>query len=508
MSYHPYKFLKKRIVALFFTFISLYLNAQTSSITPKYEMRGVWVATVANIDWPSKPGLKVKEQKQEVLSIISHIKALGLNTIFLQVRPASDVLYNSEYEPWSKVLTGVAGQSPKYDPLDFWIKEAHKKGLELHAWINPYRASMNLKDKLPLKHPYYTTPDMFVKYGNKLYYNPAAPEAKKHINKIVKELVTNYAIDGIHMDDYFYPYPIKDEEFPDSTSFELYGKEKFNNINAWRRENVNQTIRSIKKTISDTKPWVQFGISPFGVWRNKKDDPRGSDSNAGTTNYDGLHADILLWMENKWIDYVAPQLYWGTSHPVANYIKLAKWWDANHYNIPVYIGHGIYKTGNNTPDWKDSNQLPSQLNYVRDLQNLSGSIFFSYKHFNRDLSGFQDTLISNFYNTKALTPHIKTGSTTNHITISKLRASKRKIKWKVRGNNKDLNTRYILYFYKAFDAFNPDNPKYIIDVCNQRSYKLPEKLSAHQQTYFVRVTALDSYNTEGDLSEPVQLIIN
>jgi len=496
------------INGLFITLLvanSLIVKAQTKTIAPKFEMRGVWVATVANIDWPSQAGLKPKIQKKEVLSIIKHTKELGLNTIFLQVRPASDVLYHSEFEPWSKVLTGIAGKSPKYDPLEFWIEEAHKQGIELHAWINPYRASMNLKEKLPKKHPYHTTPEMFVEYGNKLYYNPTAPESHAHINKIIKELVSNYSIDGIHMDDYFYPYPIKDKAFPDSSTYKLYGKEKYKDINDWRRESVNQTILSIQKTIKELKPWVQFGISPFGVWRNKKDDPRGSDSNAGTTNYDGLHADILLWMENDWIDYVAPQLYWGTSHPVANYVKLSEWWNNNHSNIPVYIGHGIYKIGSDKSDWQDTNQLPTQINNVRYSENLSGSIYFSYKHFKRDLYGFQDSLKTNFYQTIALTPHPDKNGIDNSIIIEKLKANRRKIKWKTNQKKSPNNTKYILYFYKAFDAFDTQDPQFIKDISYQSSYKLKKKKSQYQEIYFVRIAALDAYNTEGALSDPIQL---
>jgi len=495
----------KACITILLLAITFLASAQYNTLNPKYEMRGVWVATVANIDWPSQAGLSEKEQKQEALSIITHAKKLGLNTIFLQVRPASDVLYHSKLEPWSSVLTGHAGQSPKYDPLEYWIQEAHNQGLELHAWINPYRASMNLEDELPQKHPFHTTPKMFVEYGNKLYYNPAEPASKAHINKVVKELVSNYAIDGIHMDDYFYPYPIKDKVFPDSISFERYGKATYTDINTWRRENVNQAILAIQKTIKDVKPWVQFGISPFGVWRNKKDDPRGSDSNAGTTNYDGLHADILLWMENKWIDYVAPQLYWGTSHPIANYTKLANWWNDNHYEIPVYIGHGIYKIGNDKPDWQDSNQLPFQLNSVRHYQNLNGSIFFSYKHFNRELQGLQDSLQTNFYKSKAITPHIESNKTRNTITIKKIKAGGRKIKWKVNKVHKNTPTKYIIYMYKGLDAFNPDDPKYIRDICYQTNYKLPKKSTSLTENYIIRVAALNAYNTEGALSKPVQV---
>ncbi len=482
------------------------VKAQQRTMSPKHEMRGVWVATVANIDWPSKPGLKVKEQKAEVEEIIRNCKALGLNAIFFQVRPASDVLYVSELEPWSKVLTGEAGKDPKYDPLAYWVEQAHQNGLELHAWINPYRASMNLKEQLPPKHPYHTTPEMFVEYGNKLYFNPGHPQANVHINKVVRELVQNYAIDGVHMDDYFYPYPIKDKEFPDSTFYQQYGRDKYDDISDWRRENVNQTIRSIQATIESTKPWVQFGISPFGVWRNKSEDPRGSDTKAGTSNYDGLYADVLLWMENGWIDYVAPQLYWETTHPVANYKVLAEWWNNNHSDVPVYIGHGIYKIGSDKPDWQDPNQLPQQLDLVREYPNLSGSIYFSYKHLKRELNGFQDTLKTDYYKAKAIGfPMRARGEIETPGSIEKLKVGRRKIKWKYESSGADKPVRFIIYRYNMLDAFQADNPEFIYDVSYETRYKLPKKSSKHKRSYLVRVAVLDAFNNEGIISEPVIL---
>ncbi len=487
---------KSIFILLIYILITPFALAQN----PKYEMRGVWVATVANIDWPSKPGLKPKQQKQEIIDIVTNTKKLGLNCIFLQVRPASDVLYNSQFEPWSEVLTGTQGQHPKYDPLEFWIEQAHKNGLELHAWINPYRASMSLKKELHEKHPYHQHPELFVEYGGKLYYNPGEPESNSHINKVVNELVDNYNIDGIHMDDYFYPYPVAGQSFPDSSQFVKYGKD-FSDINAWRRNNVDNTIESLRHTIKSSKPWLQFGISPFGVWRNKEDDPKGSDSRAGITNYDGLHADILLWMENKWIDYVVPQLYWGTSHPVANYNKLSDWWNENHFNIPVYIGHGLYRVGSDNKDWQNPEQLPFQMQSVRDYQNLSGSVFFSYKHFNRDLIGFQDTLQNNFYSTKAIVPHIDKNKVPNKEKVLKIKANKRRISWKTSTDNSF--GKYILYIYDSAQAFNPDDTSMIFDISYSRKYKLPKKKTKLRKQMLVRIASIDNYNTEGTISQPV-----
>lgn len=492
------------LLSLFFL-LSLLLTCPCIKVraqSPKHEMRGVWVATVANIDWPSQAGLKVKEQKKEALDIIKHCKQLGLNTIFLQVRPASDVLYVSELEPWSNVLSGEAGVNPRYDPLQFWIEQAHLHGLELHAWINPYRASMSLKEDLPAKHPFHKQPELFVEYGNKLYYNPGNPKSNTHINKVVKELVQNYDIDGVHMDDYFYPYPIKDKAFPDSAEYVKYGSAQFDDINAWRRHNVDNTIQSLQSTIKSIKPWMPFGVSPFGVWRNKSDDPRGSESRAGTTNYDGLHADILLWMQKKWIDYVVPQLYWGTSHPVANYNHLSQWWNDNHYGVPVYIGHGIYKVGSDKPDWQDKSQLPNQMEKVRNYPNLTGSVFFSYKHFKRDLLGLQDSLTSDLYLNKALVPHTNK-NLTNEIGIIKLKANPKRIKWK--STNANESTRYVIYLYSPSEAFNSEDSRMILDVVYKRKFVLPKKRHQLKKEYLIRVAAMDKYGVEGAYSQPVLL---
>ncbi|MCT4643782.1 MAG: family 10 glycosylhydrolase [Carboxylicivirga sp.] len=504
MTHHLPAILNKFLALIFLFHIGNNANAQSNKY-PKHEMRGVWVATVANIDWPSKSGLSVKEQKQEAKEIIEHCHQLGLNTIFLQVRPSCDVLYESDYEPWSKVLSGTAGKNPKYDPLEFWIEEAHQKGLELHAWINPYRASMNQKDKLPLKHPYHQTPGMFVDYGGKKYFNPGHPQSIPHICKVVKELVENYNIDGLHMDDYFYPYPVKDQTFPDEREYARYGRQ-FDDINAWRRDNVDRAIMAIQGTVKSSKPWLQFGISPFGVWRNKADDPKGSNTKAGATNYDALHADILKWMENKWIDYVVPQLYWGTSHPVANYNTLIDWWNENHNDVPIYIGHGIYKIGSDKPDWRDPQQMPIQLNSLKDKVHLNGSVFFSYKHFKRELMGFQDSLSMNFYRYKALVPFDEFNRKVNSPSIAALKASSKRLKWKTETKlRKDQLYKYIIYRYSAFEAFDPSNPQFIYAITYTNKFTFPKKTSALKKEYLFRVATINNYNEEGMLSEPIRV---
>ncbi len=492
---------------LLLTTLTLLINGLTLSAkdTPKREMRGVWVATVSNIDWPSKAGLNSMEQKKEVIKILTTAKQLGLNTIFLQVRAASDAIYASPFEPWSAALSGTCGKTPipYYDPLEFWIQEAHDRGLELHAWINPYRASLNAEQILPHNHPATIHPEWFLRYGNKLYFNPALEASRKHIIAVTEDLLTRYNLDGIHMDDYFYPYPITGENFPDSADYNHYlSCNKPLSIEDWRRENVNQTIKELSETIKENHPTVAFGISPFGVWRNEKNDPRGSNSEAGVTNYDHLYADVLTWLKNDWIDYITPQLYWDTQHPKANYEILANWWNTNSYNKPLFIGHALYKVGEENSQWKSANQLPQQIKIARELDHVNGNVFYSYKHLNRDLLGFQDSLQHHYYQTKALPPHYFSTQGEN-IKIQNLKTKRREAKWDVTQKN-DISS-YIIYLYPATEEFSKSNPAYIYDLTGHQSVRFEKRKGQKKKIYYLRVAALNKYRTEGSISLPVKL---
>jgi uncharacterized lipoprotein YddW (UPF0748 family) len=280
------------------------LNA-VSQNPRNYEFRGVWVASVDNIDWPSSKNLSVEAQKAEFIKLLDMHQQNGMNAIIVQIRPAGDALYPSQLEPWSEFLTGKQGQPPVpyYDPLTFMVKETHIRGMEFHAWLNPYRAVFNMqRSSVAATHLTKLHPEWFLVYGDKKYFNPALPEVRQHTARVVKDIVTRYDIDAIHMDDYFYPYRITGKEFPDQQSFAQYGKgmDKEN----WRRSNCDSIIKLLYQTIRTANPRVKFGISPFGVWRNKSQDPMGSETKAGQTNYDDLYADILLWMNKGWIDYV------------------------------------------------------------------------------------------------------------------------------------------------------------------------------------------------------------
>jgi uncharacterized lipoprotein YddW (UPF0748 family) len=377
-------------------------NAQV--VVPNYEFRGVWVASVENIDWPSKKDLTVAEQKAEFIHLLDMHQRNGMNAMIVQVRPAADAFYPSQFEPWSEYLTGKQGlpPTPYYDPLEFMITETHKRGMEFHAWLNPYRAVFNMgKSSIAPTHVTKIHPEWFLIYGDKKYFNPGLPEVRQHMARVVKDLVTRYDIDGVHMDDYFYPYRITGKEFPDQKDYEKYGRGL--NKEDWRRSNCDSIILMIHDIVRNANPRMKFGISPFGVWRNKSQDAMGSDTRAGQTNYDDLYADILLWLQKGWIDYVVPQLYWERGHKLCDYDILLDWWNKHTYGKHLYIGQAIYRAGSNAA-WKDPNELPKQIQGLRSYFTTQGSVYFSSKSFERNPNGWSDSLRTNYYRYPALPP--------------------------------------------------------------------------------------------------------
>jgi len=397
--------LKVRLIIIFsIIFNSLYAQS------PKREFRGVWIATVKNIDWPLAPGLTTQTQKDEFREILNFHQQNGFNAVIVQIRPSADAFYYSKKESWSRYLTGESGLAPDpyYDPLAFMIDEAHDRGLEFHAWFNPYRAVV---DTLFLPedstHILYQHPNWFLTYGDRIYFDPGIPEVMDYVVSIVKDVTERYDVDAIHLDDYFYPYRISGVEFPDSTSFDLYGQGYTEETkNDWRRENVNKVIQMLSDTIKSVKPWVKFGISPFSVWRNKSADPRGSNSQAGQTNYDDLYADVVKWMEEGWIDYVLPQLYFPMDHAKVSYRKMLPWWENIDFKGHLYIGHGTYRIGPVGRDsaWFNPSEIPNQIRMNRRSDKVKGSAHYSSHWFFNNTLGITDTLRNSLYKDKALIP--------------------------------------------------------------------------------------------------------
>ncbi|HEU4609833.1 MAG TPA: family 10 glycosylhydrolase, partial [Chitinophagaceae bacterium] len=318
----------KRLTLLVLAVVSILLAAAQ----PKYEFRAAWIATVDNIDWPDRGDYDPASQRASFIRLLDMHKRNGMNAVIVQIRPATDAFYPSPYEPWSEWLTGQQGKAPQpfYDPLKFMIEETHKRGMEFHAWCNPYRAVFNIrKSSIAPNHITKTHPEWFLTYGDQKFFDPGNKDAQDFVVNVIRDIVKRYDVDAIHFDDYFYPYRIAGKEFPDNASYARYGNGM--SRDDWRRSNVDSIILKLSHAIKEEDPYCQFGISPFGVWRNKSRDPEGSETDAGQTNYDDLYADILLWLKEGWIDYVAPQLYWEFGHPRAAYEVLLKWWNDHTY---------------------------------------------------------------------------------------------------------------------------------------------------------------------------------
>lgn len=376
----------------------------TAFAQPKYEFRAAWIATVANIDWPTRGNYDSESQKAEYIQLLDmHVKN-GMNAVVVQIRPAADAFYPSEYEPWSEWLTGKQGRAPApyYDPLQFMIEEAHKRGLEFHAWCNPYRAELTIgKSSIAPDHITKKRPDWFLVYGGKRYFDPGNKEVQEYVVKVIRDIVKRYDVDALHFDDYFYPYRIPNREFPDTRSYTRHGKGMARD--AWRRSNVDSIIIKLNRAIKEEKPDCRFGISPFGVWRNKSKDSLGSETTAGQTNYDDLYADILLWLREGYIDYVVPQLYWEHGHRAAPYEVLVDWWAEHSYGRHCYIGLGYYKGGSNAR-WRDAEIIPSQIRDARRHAAIQGAVYFSSKSFLSNPNGWNDSLQNNYYRYPALIP--------------------------------------------------------------------------------------------------------
>ena len=388
----------------------------------KREFRGAWFATVVNKTWRN---MTTDEIKADICNILDSMAAVNTNAVIFQVRPQADALFVSEFEPWSRFITGEQGREPNpfFDPAAFTIGECHKRGMEFHAWFNPYRVTSNEEETLAPDHLYFKNPKIFVKYGKQIYFNPGEPESRNHTLKVIADFVKRYDTDAIHFDDYFYPYKVGTLEFPDDSAFIKYGeadgfKPPHNGIREgendslwmavkanWRRNNVSMLVKALNDTIKAEKPWVKFGISPFGIWRELRRDPRGSAHPAGVcSNYDELFADILLWCNEGWIDYNVPQLYWPIGHKAADYKGLAEWWSKNKGKAQLYVGQSISATLNaKLPDGTIQDQLYDKLKLDRELGNYDGNVWWSGHQMVKD-PRMMDSLRTSYQKFPALHP--------------------------------------------------------------------------------------------------------
>lgn len=487
---------------------------QLADLTHKREFRGVWVATVANIDWPLKPGLPTDVQKAQLLKLLDEHQKSGINAIMFQIRPVTDAYYARGQELWSRYLTGKQGLAPDpfYDPLDFAITEAHKRGMELHAWFNPYRATMDAKEaNTNPKHITRTRPGWFFSYGGMKVFNPGIPEVRNYIVGVIMNVVRNYDIDGVHFDDYFYPYKIEGINIPDESTYKLYGA-GYSNIKDWRRQNVDTLIHTLSDSIHAAKYFMKFGISPFGIWKNIKQDPEGSKTDGGSS-YLELYADSRKWVKKGWIDYVNPQIYWPFQHRLAAFENLLEWWGNNAYERHLYIGQAVYRAAENSQGFRERNQIPRQIRALRENPKVQGSVFFSSKSLTDNLAGVQDSLRFDLYKNKALQPQMPwLDAIPPHQppTLSARVNSSKKIvlTWGIptAATDGERAYGYVIYRFNEGEEVNVNNSQNILKISfNGKETTFTDESVRPGVRYTYAVTAIDRLKNES-LKSPLAVV--
>ena len=490
----------KSLLCVFFLLLmagGVFAQVQTGSAYPKREFRAAWIQSVNG----QFRGMPTEKLKQNLIGQLNSLQKAGINAIIFQVRPEADALYASRLEPWSRFLTGVQGKAPEpyWDPMQFMIDECHKRGMEFHAWINPYRTKTTLKSELAPNHVYNIHPEWFVTYGDQLYFDPALPESRRHICMVVSDIVSRYDVDAIHMDDYFYPYPIKGKDFPDDASFARFGG-GFSNKGDWRRSNVNVLIKKLHETIREIKPWVKFGVSPFGIYRNESSDPLGSKTK-GLQNYDDLYADVLLWAREGWIDYNIPQIYWHIGHPVADYETLVKWWARNTENRPLFIGQSVMNTVQNAdPKNPSINQLPRKMALQRAYQTIGGSCQWPASAVVENAGKYRDALIAEYHKYPALPPVFDFMDNEAPAKVRKMKPVWTEdgyiLFWTAPKYKEEMNraVQYVVYRFDAKEKVNIDDASHIVAITRDNFYKLPYEDGKTKYRYVV--TALDRLHNE------------
>jgi uncharacterized lipoprotein YddW (UPF0748 family) len=493
-------FLLIGLLAVFFPWNSL---AET---LPKREFRGVWIHTVGNTRYKTMSREAIMKEWSDMLDSFQHA---GMNAVIFQVRPQADAFYKSGYEPWSHYLTGKQGvaPSPEWDPLAFMIEACHKRGMQLHAWLNPYRVTSRESDELDKINKKHSK--LFVKYGTQLFFDPGQPESRKIVNRVVKDIVSRYDVDGIHFDDYFYPYPVKGEDFPDHVSFKKYAKKQGftkEQIGDWRRHNVDQLIEEVAQTVKETKPWVVFGVSPFGIYRNQSETPDGSGSKTnGLSNYGQLYADVLLWQQKGWIDYVAPQLYWKIGHKSADYATLVDWWSKNAYATNLYIGQNIMTF--REKDLKDTlkTQFAEKMRLTRETPNINGNIWWSGYQMKENPFGSLDTLARHYQKYPAFIPLYRRLSTQTPQPVTGLRCTidncKLKLVWNPAETKDELEKSlyFCVYRFEMGEKADFNDATRIVSITSKPEYIITD--SGKRSTYVV--TSLNRLFLESLPSESV-----
>ena len=412
--------LKRRILSLFFLLALLLPTASAANGSAARDgIRGVWVSSVYNIDYPTRQGMTADELKSEADAILDNIASMGLNTVFFQVRPSADALYQSELFPWSRYVSGTAGQAPDggLDLLAYWVNGAHSRGLQLHAWINPYRITTDGEAEwaaLPESSPAKQHPEWVVQYDGNYYFDPGLSAVQQLVIDGAEEIVRNYEVDGIHLDDYFYPGP----DFNDATSFARYGGD-FEDIGDWRRDNVNTLIAELDTALHELNPDLSFGVSPAGIWDNQSSNPEGSETN-GRSSYREIYCDSVEWIEAGTVDYICPQLYWSIGYEIADFEILLDWWQnvVATSDVALYIGIGAYRAAEAQPGdvWYGTAELQRQLDMIESSIDVQGEVFFSYSSL-IDTANCSSMLAKHYTEIDGVPPGDATGESAQHSSL-------------------------------------------------------------------------------------------
>ncbi len=498
----------KRFILVILAF--LYVSFASSQNTPKREFRGAWIHTVGNKQFKTMSTDSIKQLLTKTLDVF---EKAGINAVIFQVRPQADAFYASSIEPWSRFITGEQGIAPVpfWDPLEFMIAEAHKRGMELHAWCNPYRVTSDEKEQLHPDHLYFKRPDLFKKYGKQLYFDPGEPESISHTVKVIADIVTRYNVDAIHFDDYFYPYPIAFEEFHDDASFVKYAKSQgfeYWQKGDWRRNNVATLIKKLNDTIKAIKPWVRFGISPFGIHRNLKDTPDGKGSKTnGLSNYEQLFADVPKWIQNGWIDYNVPQIYWKIGHPAADYKTLIEWWNNSNFGGQLYIGQNISTFEEKDLEDTLKTQFAAKMKLVRDLPNVNGNVWWPGWTLNNNPFGFTDSLINSYQKYPALIPAYNKLDSISPLPVYNVKKRGNSILWSHNSQNDKMQEAAFFGVYRFPQGIKADlnNSAYLLKIVSEPRYFLTA-VKGKKSKYKYVITAIDHCWNESVPSKEISVI--
>ena len=486
---------------LFLILLTVVLCQQTMMAQGrKREFRGAWIQAV-NGQWTGVG----RDQMQRTLTYqLDELLKDGVNAIFFQVRPECDALYQSSIEPWSRFLTAQQGRAPQpyWDPLKWMVDECHKRGMELHAWINPYRAKTKTTHELASNHIAIQHPERVFNYDGQFILNPALPEIRACIGHFCRDILRRYDVDGLHYDDYFYPYPVAGQPIPDQQYFAANPR-GFNNIGDWRRDNVSLFVKELCDTVRAVKPWVKVGVSPFGIYRNKRSSDIGSNTN-GLQNYDDLYADILLWVNNGWVDYCVPQIYWEIGNKAADYETLIKWWNQYCGNRPLYIGEDVARTVKNAaPKNPASHQMPAKFRLHEQLPNVKGTVLWYAKAAVDNIGNYGTMLRTVYWKHPALQPEMPWIDKKAPKKVKKLKAvdfgQGPMLMWTApKGKTwKDEAVRYVVYRFAKGERVDIQDASKIVAITGTTSYELPR---VKDKSTWV-VTALDRLSNESKIKK-------